>query len=681
MKKETQISKEFYDQTTVNPAGYRDKRGEWRPAKPISYAPVFVWPAQLKKFGSWLFDYLFKWNLFFFAITLVTWLYFQPDLETCRTFQPGWIAQMFIRNMILLWLIYGGWHLYLYTFKKRGHQGKYSPRWQSEGGGTFLFKNQVQDNIFWTCGSGCITWTAYEVVTMWMYANGHLPYLDPKESPVLFAAVLLAIPFWREFHFYWIHRLIHWKPLYDRIHYLHHYNINPGPWSGMAMHPVEHLLYFSVTLIHWIIPSHPIHFLFNAQHTALTPAAGHTGFEGKLTEQISFGSHFHYLHHRYFDCNYGESSIPLDKWFGSFDNGAWTDAEKAEARRPYHVYMVDHVVDESHGVKSFHLKRADGSPLESYAPGQHLMFKIPVGENGQTALRFYTLSDYGNQDHYRISVKRENAPSDRPDVPPGRVSNWLHDHLRAGDQIEARGPLGDFVPRLESRKPMVLIAGGIGITPVLAMAKACLQKRPGRQIHLFLSFRDPAQQVFKEEVQVLLRTGRRIECYTHFTGSRDVVATAEPRVFSGRLSIVQLKTALPDLNRDFYICGPGGMMKDMMDGLVSAGVPADLIHTESFNQGRQQESAFTASSEEHEVTFARSDKTLAWDSEYRNLLEFGESNGIRMEAGCMFGECGACAAKILKGDVVYNYKTATTPKPGYCLPCSCRPGSTLSIEA
>jgi hypothetical protein len=64
MKKETQISKEFYDQTTVNPAGYRDKRGEWRPAKPISYAPVFVWPAQLKKFGSWLFDYLFKWNLF-----------------------------------------------------------------------------------------------------------------------------------------------------------------------------------------------------------------------------------------------------------------------------------------------------------------------------------------------------------------------------------------------------------------------------------------------------------------------------------------------------------------------------------------------------------------------------------------------------------------------------------------
>ena len=220
---------------------------------------------------------------------------------------------------------------------------------------------------------------------------------------------------------------------------------------------------------------------------------------------------------------------------------------------------------------------------------------------------------------------------------------------------------------------MVLIAGGIGITPILAMAKACIQKRPGRRIHLFLSFRDPTQQVFKKEVQELLDAGSNIECTTFFTGSSDVP--------SGRLSVDELKKMLPDLNREFYICGPGGMMKDMVDGLASAGVPSERIHTESFNQGRQQDGAFAASSEQHEVTFTRSDKTVAWDSEYRNLLEFGESNGIRMEAGCMFGECGACAAKIIKGDVVYNYKTATTPKPGYCLPCSCRPGTTLSIEA
>ena len=107
--------------------------------------------------------------------------------------------------------------------------------------------------------------------------------VDWKSHPVYWALWLCAIPFWREFHFYWIHRAIHWPPLYRTVHYLHHKNINPGPWSGLAMHPVEHLLYFSVVLIHWVVPSHPIHFLFNAQHTALTPAGGHHGFEGPLS--------------------------------------------------------------------------------------------------------------------------------------------------------------------------------------------------------------------------------------------------------------------------------------------------------------------------------------------------------------------------------------------------------------
>ncbi len=96
-----------------------------------------------------------------------------------------------------------------------------------------------------------------------------MPYVGWREHPVYFVVWLSLIPFWREFHFYWVHRFIHWKP-YDISHYLHHKNTNPGPWSGMAMHPIEHLLYFSVVLIHFIVPSHPIHFLFNSQHTALT---------------------------------------------------------------------------------------------------------------------------------------------------------------------------------------------------------------------------------------------------------------------------------------------------------------------------------------------------------------------------------------------------------------------------
>jgi sterol desaturase/sphingolipid hydroxylase (fatty acid hydroxylase superfamily) len=169
--------------------------------------------------------------------------------------------------------------------------------------------------------SGLI-WTAYEVVTLWLYANHRIPWLHWSAHPVWFAAWFFLIPIWREFHFYWVHRLIHWKPLYKHVHYLHHKNSNPITWSGMAMHPVEGTIYLSVVLIHWVVPSHPIHFLFDLQHTALTPANGHHGFEGPILKgKFPTGSYFHYLHHRYFECNYGESTIPLDRWFGTFRDG------------------------------------------------------------------------------------------------------------------------------------------------------------------------------------------------------------------------------------------------------------------------------------------------------------------------------------------------------------------------
>ncbi len=681
MRDNTPLASEHYNKKTVNPEGFRDKRGEWRPATGVTYAPIFRWPVRVLKFLRWLQSYLFSWNILYLGIALATWFYFQPSLATCRTFQPGWIAQMFVRNLVLLWIFFGGWHFYLYSIKQRGHRGKYSPRWQSENGSTFLFKNQVFDNVFWSCTSGGITWTAYEVVTMWMYANGHLPYLDPKSSPVAFVCVFLAIPFWREFHFYWIHRLIHWKPLYDRVHYLHHYNINPGPWSGLAMHPVESIAYFSVTLIHWIIPSHPIHFLFNAQHTALTPAASHSGFEGELAEKVSFGSYFHYLHHRHFDCNYGESTLPLDEWFGSFKDGSRTDSEASEARRAYHGYVIDRIVDESHEVKSFYLRREDGAPLETYAPGQHLMFKVPTGESGASSLRFYTLSDIDGGGSYRISVKREAAPAGQPDLPPGKVSHFLHDHLKVGDRIEARGPLGDFTPDLRSNKPMALVAGGIGITPVLAMLKGCLRRHPNRKISLFLAFRDTRHQVFKDEIGALIKRHPQVRCFTFFDEMEQADLEAIPDASAQRISIDFLKDALPNLHMDFYICGPHGMMAYLTDGLRQAGVSQEHIHTESFNQGRQPKGEGAITTEQHEITFARSGKTYPWDSEFKNLLEFAESNGISMEAGCMFGECGACAVRVEQGDVDYNYATATQPQKGHCLPCSCRPQSPMTIDA
>ena len=188
-----------------------------------------------------------------------------------------------------------------------------------------MFNKQTRDNIFWSCISGCSIWSAYEVIFLWAYANNYLPYIDFYTNPIWFCLWFVVVLFWREFHFYITHRILHFKPLYKYIHYLHHKNVKVGPWSGLSMHPIEHLIYFSVVLIHCIVPSHPLHFIFNLQHTALSPIQGHSGYDQiELTKntKVPHSSFFHYLHHKNFECNYGESTIPLDKWFGTFYDGS-----------------------------------------------------------------------------------------------------------------------------------------------------------------------------------------------------------------------------------------------------------------------------------------------------------------------------------------------------------------------
>jgi len=225
--------------------------------------------------------------------------------------------------MVLVWLVYGVTHLFFYTFKIHGTARKYDPKWPSKNSGKYWFNKQNVDNIVRACVWGVPIWTAWEVLYFWGSARGLFPVISWSEHPGWFIALFFLIPFWREAHFYFIHRLIHWKPLLRTIHRVHHLNPNPGPWSGLAMHPIEHLLYFSVVAIHFIVPSSPVHFLFTSQVTALIPANDHSGFEGPLFGRylLQHGSYFHYLHHRYVSCNFGGAKIPLDKWLGRFFDG------------------------------------------------------------------------------------------------------------------------------------------------------------------------------------------------------------------------------------------------------------------------------------------------------------------------------------------------------------------------
>ena len=308
------------------------------PDVPLKVSPFFTWPLNPRAMLRWVWDswFLISERLIIVGIACISFYWFQPPLEVTQTFAIGWIAQMYARNLILMFIVAGVLHLWFYTFSAQGQALKYDPRPLMVKGRQFTLGGQVRDNMFWTLGSGVFFWTAYEVLMFWALANGHAPMLTWAAHPIWFVALFAVIPIWESFYFYWIHRLIHLPFLYKHVHSLHHRNINVGPWSGLSMHPVEHVIYLGSVLVHFVVAAHPIHILYHLQYYTLTAVTTHTGFQALLVRdksRLNLGTFHHQMHHRYFECNYGGLEMPWDKWFGSFHDGTERANVKMQARR------------------------------------------------------------------------------------------------------------------------------------------------------------------------------------------------------------------------------------------------------------------------------------------------------------------------------------------------------------
>src|SRR4029079_8315982 len=140
-----------------------------------------------------------------------------------------------------------------YVRKRQDTRSKYNAKWPSTGE-RFTFGSQTRENVFWSMASGLPIWTAWEVVTLWLFSSGHIPWIDFADHPVYFVVLMLLVPIWTEIHFYAVRRLSDARPLYKAVHSLHHRTTTPAPWSGISMHPIEHLLYFSSIALFWVVP-------------------------------------------------------------------------------------------------------------------------------------------------------------------------------------------------------------------------------------------------------------------------------------------------------------------------------------------------------------------------------------------------------------------------------------------
>lgn len=299
----------------------------WTPEVPLRVPPPLLWPPRPVKVVKYLFGFpglYFPWLALFALIALGMWMLLRAMRADFRHPSVGWIALIFGCNLLAASLFYGPWHYRLYWRRAQGVRFKYNSSWPREKDPRFLFGSQTRSNVFWALASGVPIWSLYTIVTLWAQAAGIAPVTSWQSSPVYCTALLLLLVFFHAVHFYVFHRAIHWAPLYRSVHYLHHQNINPGPWSGLAMHPVEHLVYFSGALLLWVIPSTPLHVLYFATLVGLAPAEGHCGFGKMVLGRFAYetDNYYHYLHHKFFRVNFGDPLlIPLDRLFGTFHDG------------------------------------------------------------------------------------------------------------------------------------------------------------------------------------------------------------------------------------------------------------------------------------------------------------------------------------------------------------------------
>ncbi|MEQ9487986.1 MAG: sterol desaturase family protein [Alphaproteobacteria bacterium] len=310
----------------------------WHPDLPIQTSGVFSWPPNPVRMIAWIGK---SWltlstTTVWIVLALAAWQWATPALSDMKTLSWDWVAFLYVRNLIIMTAVAGGLHLYFYTLGKQGMRRKFDKRGLAPKNRTFTFNNQIIDNMFWTLASGVTIWTVYEVAYYWLLANAYLPMTAFADNPIWFVALFVIIPIWASMHFYWVHRFLHWPPMYRLAHALHHRNVSIGPWTGISMHPVEHALYFSSAAIHFVVASHPLHMIFHLFLEALNPACSHSGYDGVEVggkTRLKLGDFFHQLHHRHFECNYGTAEMPWDKWFGSFHDGSPEASVRIKERR------------------------------------------------------------------------------------------------------------------------------------------------------------------------------------------------------------------------------------------------------------------------------------------------------------------------------------------------------------
>ena len=362
-------------------------------------------------------------------------------------------------------------------------------------------------------------------------------------------------------------------------------------------------------------------------------------------------------------------------------------------------------------ISSFYLEPLETPlPLPGFLPGQHISLELDTPDG--PLLRYYSLSDAPNGQHFRVSVRRALAPPHlQGSVADGKGSSFLHDSIEEGTEVNVGMPSGDFCLQtdIDVATPVVLLSGGIGITPMLSMAKTLVQTQPKRRVLMFCGIRAALELPMRADIDFIAEKLANVDIYICMSAPDGSVPELQPRenvhivtgfqdgrVIEGSdgvgcwLSIELIKEIVgDDGGQDFFLCGPPPMMRALVDGLYFWGQPREKVHWEGFGPCAVNWPGDIINSKLRPcaVSFIDPGKGnsrvyLDWRPASGTILDLADSElekVRKLKRMCGKGFCGECKTTY-KGTVVYDKPPVYGPlKENECLTCCCRPDGDIVV--
>lgn len=360
------------------------------------------------------------------------------------------------------------------------------------------------------------------------------------------------------------------------------------------------------------------------------------------------------------------------------------DKSVAERQRAWPGWRTFYVTErriEAEGVLGLRFEATDGGELPDYLPGQHLTLRVSSVGDRSELVRAYSLTGPAAEQQrrsYTIAVRLHSGRAAAAERFEGRMSSHLHRNVAVGDEVELRAPGGSFVLPTVSPQPVVLIAGGIGITPFISLLESLPGGSDMPEVWLYGAHRNSMAHAFRRRIAELARSLPHLHVVDHYSAPQPQDRRGVDFSSDARLTARSVDAALIERRARFYLCGPTALMQALTQGLVERGVPAFDVFSEVFRSPAVMPKDGLQACK---VSFTRSGRTAVnWTPAQGTLLQLGESMGLKMASGCRVGQCESCAVRLLSGRVHHLHGTDPDDTTS-CLACQAVPIGDVALDA